>query len=186
VKYYHDELGANSRLDELQAAILRVKLPHLPQWESLRREHAYHYNRLFADMPEVNCPRELSLEGPFVPTDQKNADNGRVVQCVYHQYTIQVPNRDKLSERLKDAGIGNAVYYPVPLHLQKVHSRLGYLPGCFPCAERASEHCISLPIFPELTEAQVETVAKTVRESIVSINRQSRAQGIDFEDRPAA
>ena len=186
VKYHHDELGLNSRLDELQAAVLRVKLPHLPEWETLRRKHAYHYNRLFADMPEVICPRELSLEGPFVPTDQAKADGSRVVECVYHQYTIQVPNRDKLGERLKETGIGHAVYYPVPLHLQKVHSRLGYRPGCFPCAERVSRRCISLPIFPELTETQVETVAMTVRESLVAINRESRAQGVDIEDRPAA
>ena len=186
VKYYHDELGLNSRLDELQAAILRVKLPHLPRWESLRRKHAYHYNRLFAEMPEVICPRELSHDGPFVPTDQQKADDAGVVQCVYHQYTIQVCDRDKLCERLKDAGIGNAVYYPIPLHLQKVHYHLDYREGCFPCAERACRRCISLPIFPELTEAQVETVAKTVRESLAAINRSSRSQGVDLEDRPAA
>ncbi|MBN2291660.1 MAG: DegT/DnrJ/EryC1/StrS family aminotransferase [Pirellulales bacterium] len=186
VKYHHDELGLNSRLDELQAAILRVKLPHLPEWESLRRRHAYHYNSIFIEMPEVICPRELSPEGPFVPTDQKKADGGRMVQCVYHQYTIRVPYRDQLCRLLKDAGIGNAVYYPVPLHLQKVHSCRGYRPGCFPCAEEASEHCISLPIFPELTETQVETVATTVRESIAAINRQSRSQGVDLSERPAA
>ncbi len=186
VKYYHEELGLNSRLDELQASILRVKLPHLPKWEALRRRHAYHYNSIFAEMPEVACHRELSSEGPFVPTDQNKADGGRMVKCVYHQYTIRVPHRDQLSERLKEAGVGNAVYYPIPLHLQKVHARLGYRPGCFPCAEEASEHCISLPIFPELTEAQVETVATTVRESLGAINRQSRSQGIDFAERPAA
>ena len=89
VKYRHEELGLNSRLDELQAAILRVKLPHLPGWESLRRRHAYHYNRLFADTPEIVCPRELSAGGPFVPTSQESADAGRMVECVYHQYTIR-------------------------------------------------------------------------------------------------
>ena len=186
VKYHHEELGLNSRLDELQAAILRVKLPHLPRWESLRREHAYHYNRLFADMPEIVCPHELSLDGPFVPLDQKSAHAGRLVECVYHQYTIQADNRDKLCERLKAAGIGNAVYYPIPLHLQKVHAQLGYRLGCFPNAERACERCISLPIFPELEEGQIETVAATVRESIAAINGQSRSGGIDVEDRPAA
>lgn len=186
VKYHHDELGCNSRLDELQAAVLRVKLPHLARWQSLRRCHAYHYNRLFADVREVRCPRELSSDGPFVPRDAQAADDGGVVECVYHQYTIQVDDRDELSRRLKERGIASAVYYPLPLHLQKLHANLGCRPGSLPHTEQACRRCLSLPIFPELSEAEVETVAAAVRESIAAMRGRCRSRGIELEDRPAA
>lgn len=159
VKYYHDELGLNSRLDELQAAILRVKLPHLPRWEELRREHAYRYNELLADVPGVTCPHELTESGT------------RVVEPVYHQYTVRVDHRDAVSERLKQQGIANAVYYPIPLHLQKVHAQLGHVPGSFPGAERAAERCLSLPIFPELTDRQIDEVVDAVRQAVESASR---------------
>jgi dTDP-4-amino-4,6-dideoxygalactose transaminase len=152
VKYYHDELGLNSRLDELQAAILRVKLPQLSTWNAQRREHAYAYNRLLADVPEVMRPCELG-----------QAEGQGILGPVYHQYTIQVRDRDQVGRQLTEAGIGNAVYYPVPLHLQKVHANLGQGPGSFPRAESAARQCLSLPMFPELTQQQQERVACCLR-----------------------
>jgi dTDP-4-amino-4,6-dideoxygalactose transaminase len=162
VKYHHEELGLNSRLDELQAVILRVKLPNLARWSELRREHAYTYNQLLAAVPEVTRPHELTAGGTHVPQHLSPREE-TLVQAVYHQYTIQVQDRDQVARQLTSAGIGNAVYYPVPLHLQKVHAGLGLGRGSFPHAEYAAEHCLSLPMFPELTAAQQHTVRDAVR-----------------------
>lgn len=107
VRYHHDEIGVNSRLDEIQSAILRVKLPHVKEWNELRRKHAYYYNELFADCKDVQTPVEL--------------DN---TYCVYHQYTIKVPNRDAVHKMLQERGIGAMLYYPIPLHLQKFMNTL--------------------------------------------------------------
>jgi dTDP-4-amino-4,6-dideoxygalactose transaminase len=165
VKYHHDELGLNSRLDEVQAAILRVKFPHVEAWNRLRREHAYRYNRGLADVSEVVRPSELTAAGPAVALEEPpNAE--RLVEAVYHQYTIQVEDRDTVARLLTAAGIGHAVYYPVPLHLQRVHSNLGLGPGSFPHAERAARHCLSLPMFPELTAAQQDLVVETLAAAV--------------------
>lgn len=150
VKYRHSELGLNSRLDELQAAILRVKLPHLELWNAARRRIAARYNERLARVCCVQRPRELESSDPAVPS--------AVARCVYHQYTVRVRNRDAVQARLKAAGVGTMVYYPVPLHRQEVHAELRHAPGAFPVAERAAEECLSLPIFPELTEAEQERV----------------------------
>jgi dTDP-4-amino-4,6-dideoxygalactose transaminase len=140
-----------------------VKLPHVPRWNELRRRHAYCYNRRLADLPQLTRPHERTRHGPVVPTSDRASDDGQVLEAVYHQYTVQVDNRDEVSKRLKEAGIGNAVYYPIPLHLQNVHAHLGYAPGSMPSAERAAGRCLSLPMFPELTERQIERVVDSLR-----------------------
>ncbi len=149
VRYYHDEIGVNSRLDEIQAAILRVKLPYINDWNKARRAHAAFYNELFKDAKNIETPKEI--------------DN---VYAVYHQYTIKVPNRDEVHKMLQEAGIGAMIYYPVPLHLQKVHSYLGLKEGLLPHTERDTKMVMSLPMFAEITEEEQRTVAKTVIECV--------------------
>jgi dTDP-4-amino-4,6-dideoxygalactose transaminase len=150
VKYHHSELGLNSRLDELQAAILRVKLPHLEAWSERRREIARRYNAALASLDGVERPRELGSRDPAIASP--------VCRPVYHQYTVRVSERDVVQKSLHAAGVGTMVYYPVPLHLQEVHSGLGYGPGAFPQAEEAARTCLSLPMFPELTDLQQDAV----------------------------
>ncbi|DAA97802.1 TPA: transcriptional regulator [Candidatus Gastranaerophilales bacterium HUM_9] len=145
VRYHHDEIGVNSRLDEIQAAILRTKLPYIDEWNSKRREIASYYNELFANCEDIVTPKEL--------------DN---TYCVYHQYTVKVPNRDEIFEKMHDAGIGAMLYYPIPLHLQKVHNYLGMGKGSLPITERNTEIVMSLPMFPELTREEQQTVANTL------------------------
>ncbi|MFN0198411.1 MAG: DegT/DnrJ/EryC1/StrS family aminotransferase [Planctomycetaceae bacterium] len=165
VKYYHDELGLNSRLDELQAAILLVKHQHLVQWNERRRENAHRYNELLGGRPDIKRPCELTTQGKTVPVSSSHTEN-ELLSAVYHQYTIQVENRDAVIQHLQRCGIGNAIYYPVPLHLQKVHADLGYGPGSFPHAEQVAANCLSLPMFPELTEDQIQTVCGAVLEAL--------------------
>lgn len=140
-KYHHTELGINSRLDEVQAAILRVKLPHLEAWNAARRACAYRYNHLLDGMAGVITPKELEHTG-----------------CVYHQYTIRVREREQVQTALKEAGVASMVYYPVPLHQQEVHRALGYRVGDFPHVEQAAAEVLSLPIYPELTTEQQDLV----------------------------
>ena len=149
VRYHHDEIGVNSRLDEIQAAILRVKLPHIDKWNKLRREHAARYNELFAGCADVQTPKELDD-----------------TYCVYHQYTVKIPNRDEVHKMLQERGIGAMLYYPIPLHLQKVHEYLGVGAGSLHVSEKNTEMVISLPMFPELTDEEQQTVAKTLMECI--------------------
>ena len=145
VRYHNDELGVNSRLDEIQAAILRVKAKYIDEWNKLRREHAAYYNELFAKCSDVKTPSEL--------------DN---TYCVYHQYTVKIPNRDEVHKMLGEAGIGAMLYYPIPLHFQKVNAWLGMGKGSLPITEKNTECVISLPMFPELTKEEQETVVNTV------------------------
>ena len=145
VRYYHDEIGVNSRLDEIQAAILRVKLPYINEWNAKRKANAYRYNELLKDVAEVVVPREL--EG----TD-----------CVYHQYTIEIPNRDNVHKYLQENGVGAMLYYPVPLHLQKVHEHLNVKEGSLPVTEENTKLVMSLPMFPELKEEEQKYVVETV------------------------
>lgn len=145
IRYYHDELGVNSRLDEIQAAILRVKMNYINDWNKARRENAYRYNELFAKYPEIETPTEV--------------DNS---YCVYHQYTIKIENRDEVHKLLQENGIGAMIYYPVPLHLQKLHKDLGYKEGDLPKTEKDTKLVMSLPMFPELTEEEQKTVVDTV------------------------
>lgn len=151
-KYYHHLLGYNSRLDTLHAAILRVKLPHLPAWIERRRAIAARYRLLLASTRPV---REglvtLPAEAPGV-------------EHTYHQFTIRVrsPYRDALKQHLASHGVQTAVYYPLALHLQRVFELLGYQPGDFPEAERATAEALSLPMFPELTDNEIEYVAAVI------------------------
>ena len=141
VKYHHEELGVNSRLDEVQAAILRVKLPHLDSWIANRRANAAWYTQHVAGIatPPLETPNTLHA---------------------YHQYTIRVENRDAVQKQLADAGVQTMVYYPVPLHLQEVHADLGLKEGDFPHSERAAREVLSLPMYPELkAEAREEVLA---------------------------
>lgn len=145
IRYYHDELGVNSRLDEIQAAILRVKLNYIDEWNKQRKTNAYRYNQMFAKYPEIATPKE--------------AENAN---CVYHQYTIKIENRDEVHKLLQENGIGAMIYYPVPLHLQKLHKELGYKEGDLPYTEEDTKLVMSLPMFPELTEEEQQTVVDTV------------------------
>ncbi len=146
-QYHHDEVGTNSRLDTLQAAILKAKLPFLNGWNEARRAHADIYNNAFE-----------KIEGIVTPETESNNEH------VYNQYTIRVRDRDELKAFLTDKGIGSAVYYPKPLHLQPCFEHLGYKEGQFPKAELACSEVISLPVFPELTEEQQMTVVGAVTE----------------------
>jgi len=145
-QYFHDEVGFNSRLDSLQAAVLSAKLPHLAGWSAKRRENAAYYNAAFADLSGVTTP--------FV--EQSN-------ESIFNQYTIRADKRDALQAHLKDAGIGTSVYYPLPLHLQPCFAYLGYQQGMCPESERAANEVLSLPIYPELTRDQLDEVVGAVR-----------------------
>jgi dTDP-4-amino-4,6-dideoxygalactose transaminase len=146
-KYVSNEPGWNSRLDELQAAILRVKFRRLPEWQRARQAHAAEYTRHFSQTP-----------GIVPPIPSQGYDH------VYHQYTIRVEDRDTLQKLLNERNIGSAVYYPVPLHLQPLYAVLGHRPGDFPHAEHAAQEVLSLPIYPELRADQRDRVAETVAE----------------------
>jgi dTDP-4-amino-4,6-dideoxygalactose transaminase len=145
-KYYHSIVGTNSRLDALQAAILRVKLRHLDRWSEGRAKNAALYDRLFEGSP---------VGRPFHDPRTRH---------IYNQYVIRSPKRDALRAFLTDRGIGTEVYYPVPLHLQKCFASLGYKEGDMPHSEAAAHETLALPIYPELTEDQIRYVAATVRE----------------------
>ena len=146
-QYHHEEIGTNSRLDTLQAAVLLAKLPHLNDWNTARREHADSYSRAFCE-----------LEGVTPPTTDTNNEH------VYNQYTIRVDRRDELRSFLNEQGIGSAVYYPQPLHVQQCFEHLGHTRGQFPEAERACAEVISLPVYPEMSAEQQDHVTDTVRE----------------------
>lgn len=145
-KYYHEELGINSRLDEIQAAILRVKLPHLDSWIESRRKIAARYTAAFNGDPGVVTPIELQ-------------DSSHV----YHQYTIRVRERDEVRQKLATAGVQTMVYYPVPLHLQAVHHKDGLTPPHFPHSEKAAREVLSLPMYPELANSAQRTVIDAVK-----------------------
>ncbi len=148
VKYYHKDLGYNSRLDEIQAAILNVKFKHLIEWNELRRKHAYRYNEALSGC--IETPKEASYEQYHI----------------YHQYTIEVDNRDSFAKQLKDKDIGTIVYYPVPLHLQEVYKDLGHKKGDFPNAESACRKVVSLPISPEMTTEEQDYVIAEVKKCV--------------------
>ena len=145
-QYYHDEVGTNSRLDTIQAAVLLAKLPHLAAWSARRREHAAYYDQGLAGLPAVRTP----------VVDPCN-------EHIFHQYTLRAERRDGLQTHLKSAGIGNAIYYPVPLHLQNCFRYLGHSRGRFPESERAAAEAISLPVYPELTRDQLDYVIDAIR-----------------------
>jgi dTDP-4-amino-4,6-dideoxygalactose transaminase len=147
-KYFHVlKGGRNSRLDEIQAAILRVKLPHIDEWNALRRKKADYYTRLLSSVKEVVTPRE-----------KKDA------YCVWHLYVIRAKKRDELRDFLEKKGVSVGVHYPLPLHLQESCKELGYSEGDFPNTESVAHEVLSLPIYPEISEAQQNYVSECVRE----------------------
>lgn len=148
-KYLSEEQGWNSRLDELQAAILRVKLRHLDDWKHGRQSVAARYNELLG-----------TLHGVVTPKVAAGCEH------VYHQYTIRVRNRDAVQQRLADAGVPSTVYYPAPMHLQKMYAHLGGKPGSLPVAEQAANEVLSLPVYPELTAAQINRVADALAAAV--------------------
>lgn len=148
-KYVHEIQGINSRLDALQAAILRVKLRYLDKWANGRNEQAQRYRRLFDE-------KRLTEFVSYPPVPPAN------FRHVYNQFTIRAQRRDELKEHLAKAGIPSEIYYPLCLHLQKAFSSFGYHPGQMPVAEKASQEALSLPVYPELTDAQQEAVVQGI------------------------
>ncbi len=146
-QYHHDEVGFNSRLDTLQAAVLLAKLPHLAGWSAERARHAARYTEIFRRNPSICPPR----------VDPAN-------ESIFNQYTIRVPRRDALQAHLKAKGIGNSIYYPLALHLQPCFAHLGYAPGSMPVSEEATRTVISLPVYPEMTVQQQDMVCDAVLE----------------------
>jgi dTDP-4-amino-4,6-dideoxygalactose transaminase len=136
-KYFQEIIGVNSRLDEIQAAVLRVKLPHLQTWNSRRRALADRYDTLLSGLEGASRPGRLPGTEP-----------------VFHQYCVRVPGRDDVMAAMRESGIETQVYYPYPLHLLPIHAPLGFGEGAFPEAERASREVLALPMFPELTESE--------------------------------
>lgn len=148
-RYVHEIQGINSRLDALQAAILRVKLRYLDKWANGRNEQAQRYRRLFDE-------KRLTEFVSYPPVPPANFHH------VYNQFTIRAQRRDELKEHLAKAGIPSEIYYPLCLHLQKAFSSFGYHPGQMPVAEKASQEALSLPVYPELTDAQQEAVVQGI------------------------
>jgi dTDP-4-amino-4,6-dideoxygalactose transaminase len=149
--YVHTRVGLNSRLDELQAAVLRIKLPHLEAWNAARQANAMRYERLF---------EEAGLSGDDGPLSLPRARAG--ARHTYHQYVIRARGRDELVSSLRESGIGCAVYYPIPLHLQQCFVSLHHHRGDFPVSETAAASTLALPIYPELTESQQREVVAAV------------------------
>jgi dTDP-4-amino-4,6-dideoxygalactose transaminase len=146
-KYYHDMEGYNGRLDAIQAGVLRIKLRRLESWNESRRQNAKTYDELLSPIKGVTVPKE--------------ADGCR---HVYHLYVILVDDRDALQKYLNEKGIGTGLHYPVPLHLQKAYAYQGYKEGDFPVTESVAKRLLSLPMFPELTKAQIEYVADCIKQ----------------------
>lgn len=143
-KYNHIFLAWNKRLDNLQAAILRVKLKHLDSWNRLRQRHAKHYTKLLGGIVET-------------PHEEKGAGH------IYHQYVIRTKKRDALLKHLHSKGIGAGIHYPIPIHLQPAYKNLGYKKGDFPLAEKYAREILSLPMYPELTGKKIKLVAKEIK-----------------------
>jgi len=150
-QYFHDEVGYNSRLDALQAAVLSAKLPHLAAWSAKRRENAAYYNMALAKLAEIDA-----IATPYVAPQNES---------IFNQYTLRIADgkRDALLAFLKERGIGTSVYYPLPLHLQPCFAYLGYKEGQLPESERAAKEVLSLPIFPELKREQLDEVVAGVQ-----------------------
>jgi dTDP-4-amino-4,6-dideoxygalactose transaminase len=152
-QYHHEKVGGNFRLDALQAVVLSSKLPHLDAWHAARRRNAALYREEFG---------RLGLLDRITLPVEPYATSGVTNHHIYHQYVIRVPDRDKVREKLTAAGIGCAVYYPVPLHLQECFASLGHAAGDFPESEKAARQSLALPIYPELTAGQIREVAEAL------------------------
>ena len=145
-RYYHDEVGFNYRMDGIQGAVLGVKLKHLDKWTRERRRVAHRYHELLAD-----TPLQLPMEAAYA-------------ESAYHLYVVRHPRRAELKQYLEANKIGWALHYPLPLHRQKCYTSLGYKEGDFPVAEKAARECLSLPIYPELSDEQIQRVAEVIRD----------------------
>jgi len=154
-KYFYEILGGNFRLDALQAAILRVKLKYLESWQKKRREKASYYDKIFKESGLVE-------EGLVQIPHPLYKDRGVQNYHIYHQYVIRAKERDRLQEFLKEKRVATAIYYPLPLHLQKCFSYLGYREGDFPVAEEAAREVLALPIYPELTSDEQDFIASSI------------------------
>ena len=150
-KYYHHVVGGNFRMDALQAAVLRVKAPHLAGWTHARRRNAERYRCLFKD---------AGLESIVLPPEPEG------YRHIFNQFVIRTPERDALKRHLDQQGIGNEIYYPVPFHLQPCFAHLGYRRGAFPAAERAADECLAIPIYGELTAEQQQTVVSSIAQFV--------------------
>jgi dTDP-4-amino-4,6-dideoxygalactose transaminase len=166
-RYYHHEFGWNGRMDAIQAAVLRVKLGHIADWNQSRQQHAATYDRLFAESGLTSSWNSGQT------SDQTSTQGSAPVRLlsrspqakhVFHQYVIRVQRRDELRQFLADRKIGSEIYYPLPLHLQPVFSYLGLKAGDLPVAEQAAREVLALPMFPELTEAEIQSVVESIAE----------------------
>jgi len=155
-RYYHDEFGWNGRMDAIQAAVLRVKLPYIAAWNRSRQQHAATYDQLFA---ESGLTSRNSNEGS---APVRLLSRSPQATHVFHQYVIRAQRRDELRQFLAERKIGSEVYYPLPLHLQPVFSYLGLKAGDLPVAEKAAQEVLALPMFPELTEAEIRWVVESI------------------------
>jgi dTDP-4-amino-4,6-dideoxygalactose transaminase len=171
-KYYHHRVGGNFRLDAVQAAVLRVKLPHLEQWTAMRQENASRYVDLF---------RASGLDDRVkLPVESAGCTH------IYNQFVVHVPDRDNVRARMTERGIGTEIYYPVPFHLQECFAHLGYREGDFPRAERAARETLALPIYGELTSDQQSAVVDALVEAVsASGEHQPRRTGISERNREA-
>ncbi|MBU4373027.1 MAG: DegT/DnrJ/EryC1/StrS family aminotransferase [Euryarchaeota archaeon] len=152
-KYYHSIIGWNARMDGFQGAVLSVKMKYIDEWTKKRQENARLYNELLAGVKGIQAPKEMPN-----------------TSCVYHLYVIQSDGRDGLKEFLEQNGIGTGIHYPIPLHLQEAYKDLGYKEGDFPVAEKVAKRILSLPMFPELTEAQIGYVCEKIEEYMTKGN----------------
>jgi dTDP-4-amino-4,6-dideoxygalactose transaminase len=158
-RYYHDEFGWNGRMDAIQAAVLRVKLGHLADWNRRRQQHASTYDRLFAEAGLVEGSGSSAQKSAIrLLTRKPEATH------VFHQYVVRAERRDELRQFLTSRKIGSETYYPLPLHLQPVFSYLGLKAGDLPVAEQAAKEVLALPMFPELTEAEIGGVVNAIAE----------------------
>jgi dTDP-4-amino-4,6-dideoxygalactose transaminase len=162
-RYYHDEFGWNGRMDAIQAAVLRVKLGHIADWNHNRQQHAATYDRLFAEsgLTSSQTSNQASNE---VATPVRLLSRSPQAKHVFHQYVIRAQRRNELRQFLAERKIGSEIYYPLPLHLQPVFSYLGLKPGDMPVSEQAAQEVLALPMFPELTEAEIRRVVESIAE----------------------
>jgi dTDP-4-amino-4,6-dideoxygalactose transaminase len=156
-KHVHSTIGWNARMDGIQGAVLSLKLRHLDLANTARREHAALYRQLLSDDPRIILPA-------VAPNNSH----------VFHIYAVRVPDRDTVMQKMAERGVHCSVHYPVPIHLQKAYAFLGYAPGSFPVAERCAREFLSLPMYPGLTEAQIRTVAATLKECLPAAGRAAR------------
>ena len=150
IKHHHPSVGFNSRLDAIQAVVLSAKLKHLATWNKARRQAARRYHKLLSGLDAVTLP--VTLPGN---------------EHVWHLYVIRLPRRDSVLRKLKEAGIGAALHYPLPIHLHHAFQHLGHQRGGFPVAEAAAEQVLSLPLFPEITVEQQAYVASELERSLL-------------------